>query len=200
MTTSPRRLLLLVLTVLTLIWVLGTLVFTVVDLVTQIANGTITTTVYQREGLWSFQDTGDGRPGAPVIAGGAGPVAVSITGLSGSAIALHLIVVIVDLLPQLALGVVALRLFGRMMRDAPFAGPLAREATIASIALLAIAIVGAFLGWVERVVIDAESGSGGFTSTFAIDPLLITAGLVLLLVAAVFRSGERLQRETEGLV
>jgi hypothetical protein len=104
------------------------------------------------------------------------------------------------MLPQVALGVVAVRLLRRLLRDAPFAGPLAREAAIAAVALLSIAMVGAFLGWIERIVIGAESGSTGFTPVFAIEPLLVTSGFVLLLVAAVFRSGERLQRDTDGLV
>lgn len=200
MNTTPRRVGLLTLTVLAIIWVLGTLVFAVVDLITQITNGIVTTTLFQTDGLWSFTDTGDGSPDAPVITGGAGPVAVSVTGLSSAATALHLVVSVVAVLPQLALGVVAVRLLRRMMQEAPFAGPLAREAVVAAAALLVIATVGSFLGWVEQIVIGAESGSGGFTPTFVVDPLLVTSGLVLLLIAAVFRSGERLQRDTEGLV
>jgi hypothetical protein len=200
MTTSPRRIGLLILTVLALVWVLGTLMFTTVNLITQASSGLITTTLYQMDGMWSFQDTGDGRADAPVIAGGAGPVQVSVSGLSPSAIVLHLVVLVLGMLPQVALGIVAIRLLRRLLREAPFAGPLAREAAVAAVALLAIAVVGAFLGWIERIVIGAESGSRTFVSVFAIEPLLVTAGLVLLLVAAVFRSGERLQRDTEGLV
>jgi hypothetical protein len=200
MSTSPRRIGLLTLTVLALIWVLGTLVFTTVDLITQASSGVITTTLYEKDGMWSFQDTGDGRADAPVIAGGAGPVQVSVSGLSPSAVVLHLIVMMLGMLPQVALGVIAIRLLRRLLREAPFAGPLAREAAVAAVALLAIAIAGGFLGWIERMLIGAESGSSTFISVFVIEPLLVTAGLVLLLVAAVFRTGERLHRDTEGLV
>jgi len=182
------------------LWIAGVLVLSVVDLAFQLSSGVIRTTLFWNGDNARFTDTGDGSPGAPFISGAGGPVLVSVAFLSTPVVVLHAITTIVALLPQVTLGIVAVRVISRVTRGAVFVGPAAREATIAATALLALGTVGAFLAWVERLAIREASGSLTFDPVFSIDPLIVTGALVLFLVAAAFRSGQRLQREVDGLV
>lgn len=189
------------LSALTIGWALGVILFGIVDIVTQLAAGQVRVTMLWNSNDFRFTDTGDGRPGAPQIFGGTGgPIDTTITGLSASAVAVHVLARIAALLPQLVLALVAVRLIRRLLAGRVFARAAARDAAVAAIALLAIGTISQMLAWWSRVVIVDESGGGTFSRRFDFDPLAVTGGLVLLLVAAVFRIGERIQRDTEGLV
>jgi hypothetical protein len=63
-----------------------------------------------------------------------------------------------------------------------------------------LGIASQLVGWWARVVILNEMDSVQFSRGFTFDPAVVTAGLAVALVAVAFRYGERLQRDTEGLV
>ena len=61
-------------------------------------------------------------------------------------------------------------------------------------------VVSQLLAWWSRVAIIHDAGGMRFSTAFEFDPLTVTIGLRLTLVALAFRVGERLQRDSEGLI
>jgi len=193
------RALLIVLSAVTIAYALGVVVFGVIDLITQLAGGSIRMTMYWSADQYRFTDTGDGRSGV-AIAGGIGPAETTITGVTAGTIGVHIAATVVGLLTQLAVGIVAIRLLGRLRAGRPFDRSAWREIALASAVVLALGIASQLLGWWARAAVVADSGGGTFSTAFVFDPLSVTVGLALTIVAVAFRSGERLQRETDGLV
>ncbi|NEN07812.1 hypothetical protein G3T36_18305 [Diaminobutyricibacter tongyongensis] len=197
--TSLGRIILYVLSLGTLVYALGIVVFGVVALATQLAAGTIRPTMYWSEGQMQFTDTGDGTSGI-LIAGQGGAVVSSITGVSSSTVALYVTATLVTLLAQLALGVLALLLLKRLRSDRPFADSTWRIVAGSSVAVLTFGIVGQLLAWWTRVAVISESGGSNFSTSFVFEPLTVAITLSLALVAVAFRAAERLQYDSDGLV
>ena len=193
------RALLVVLSAGTLVYALGVVVFGVADLVTQLAGGDIRLTMYWAPGQFSYSDDGNGHSGVK-IAGVGGAADSVITGLSGSAVALHTVSTIVGLLTQLALAVLAYRMLIRLRAGRPFGDAAWREVAASSAVVLGLGIASQLFAWWDRVAVIHESGGIMFSTAFVFEPLTVTIGLTLAIVAVAFRSGERLQRDTEGLV
>lgn len=194
----PGRILLLVLTLGTLVYALGVVVFGVADLVTQLASGDIRPTMYWSDNTYVFQDDGDG--GGVHISGLGGSVRAIVKGASAGTTALYVAATLVGLLTQFALGALALRMLSRFRAGRPFDRSAWRDVAASSIAVLAVGVVSQLLAWWSRISVIGESGGSRFSSAFVFEPLTVTIALALALVAVAFRSGERLQRDNEGLV
>ncbi|HMH58711.1 MAG TPA: hypothetical protein VK537_05980 [Galbitalea sp.] len=197
--TRTVRILLFAVSVATLAWVLGAVVFGTVDLATQLANHTIRPTMYWATDQVRFTDQGDGQSGVD-ISGEGGAVTTSVTGVSTSTIAIFAAATIVRLLIQLVLGVLALMLLGRLRSGRPFAKAAWRLVAALSVVVLAFAIISQLLAWWSRLAIIRDAGGDTFSTAFVFDPLTVTIGLTLALVALAFRFGEQLERDAEGLV
>ena len=193
------RILLFIITIVTLVWALGVLVFGTVDLISQLAQHTLRPTMYYDYDFYSFVDTGDGLSRIR-IAGEGGAVVTAITGVSVWPTVLYAASVIVRLLIQLALGALALGLLERLRSGRPFGDAAWRRVAALSITVLAFGIASQLIAWWARLAILAEAHGQHFSTAFVFEPLTVTVGLALVLVAVAFRVGERLQRETEGLI
>ncbi|MDP9026621.1 MAG: hypothetical protein M3N46_03580 [Actinomycetota bacterium] len=194
----PARILLLVLTLGTLAYALGVVVFGVIDLITQLATGDIRPTMYWSDNIYLFQDDGDGS--GVHISGLGGSVGAIVRGISAGTTAIYIASTLVGLLTQFALGALALRMLSRLRAGRPFDRSAWRDVAASSIAVLAVGVVSQLLAWWSRVAVIRESGGDRFSTAFVFDPLTVTVALALAIVAIAFRWGERLQRETEGLV
>lgn len=199
-TTASRvgHVLLLTLTLGTLVYALGVVIFGVADLVTQLASGDIRPTMYWSNNIYQFQDDGNGT--GMHISGLGGSVSAIVTGASPGTVALHIAATLVGLTTQLALGVLALRMLGRFRAGRPFDRSAWRDVAASSIAVLAVGVASQLLAWWTRVAVITESGGARFSTAFVFEPLTVTVALALALVALAFRFGERLQHDTEGLV
>jgi hypothetical protein len=191
--------LLVVLSAATIVYVLGVVVFGIADLASQLAAHDIRITMYWAPGEFSYSDDGDGHSGVK-IAGVGGAADTVVTGISGSVIALHVVSTAVGLLTQVALGVLAYRLLLRLRAGRPFGNSAWREVAISSVVVLGIGIASQLLAWWDRVAVNLQSGGLMFSNAFVFEPLTVTIGLTLALIAVAFRTGERMQRDTEGLV
>jgi hypothetical protein len=205
MTAAPTglrvgRALVLVLTAGTVAYALGAIVFGIVDLITQLANGDIRPTMYWATDSYRFTDTGDGHSGVQIAGGTGGPITTTVTGASAGTVAIFVLATVVGLLAQLALAVFAVRLLERLRAGHPFARSAWRDVAATSAALLLLGVVSQLLAWWSRVAVITDAGGGTFSTAFVFEPLTVTIGLALALVAVAFRFGERLQRDTEGLV
>jgi len=198
--TRLGRVLVLILIAGTVAFALGAIVFGVVDLITQLANGDIRPTMYWATDQYRFTDTGDGRSGVQIAGGTGGPITTTVTGASGGTVAIYVVATAVGLLAQLALAVFALRLLGRLRAGSPFARSAWRDVAGTSAMLLVLGVVGQLLAWWSRVAVIADAGGRTFSTQFVFEPLTVTLGLALALVAVAFWFGERLQRDTEGLI
>lgn len=194
------RALLLILAAGTLAYALGVVVFGAVDLAAQLTNGDIRPTMYWSSDQYRFTDTGDGHSGVQIAGGTGGPIATTVTGASGGTVAIYVASTIVGLLAELALGLLAVRLLSRLRSGRPFDRSAWRDVAASSAALLVLGIVSQLLAWWSRVAVIADAGGITFSTSFVFEPLTVTIGLALGLVALAFRSGERLQRDNEGLV
>ncbi len=196
---SIGRVLLFAVSIATLAWALGVVVFGSVDLITQLANHTIRPTMYWTPHLVQFTDQGDGKSGVD-IAGDGGSITTSVTGVSGQTVAIYFAATSATLLIQLALGAVALALLVRLRSGRPFGNAAWRLVAAASIVVLTLGVVSQLLAWWSRIAIIHDAGGMRFSTAFEFDPLSVTIGLTLALVAIAFRVGERLQRDSEGLI
>jgi hypothetical protein len=116
-------------------------------------------------------------------------------------IPLHGSALIVIALANLILAAAAYVLARGLLRGLPFSRLMSRQLFASAVGLLVIAIVGQLLTWWGAILAIASSPNLAYLSPQPpIDPLMITIALALILIAGAFRYGERLQRETEGLV
>ncbi len=183
----------------TIVYVLFVIVFGTIDLVTQLAVHNIRLTMYWAPGEFSYSDDGNGHSGVK-IAGVGGAADSVITGLSGAVVAIHVVSAVVGMLTQVALAVLAYRMLLRLRSGRPFGNAAWREVAISSVVVLGLGLASQLLAWWDRVAVNTESGGIMFSNAFEFEPLTVTIGLTLAIVAVAFRTGERLQRETEGLI
>jgi len=199
--TSSRvgRAVLLALSAGTVVYALAVVVFGIVDLVVQLSTGEIRPTMYWSKNVYLFTDDGDGTNGVH-ISGVGGSVGAIIIGASPTTVAIYVTATVVGLLTQVALGALAIRMVARLRTGRPFDRSASRDVGASSIVVLALGITSQLLDWWARLAVIAQSGGGRFSTEFVWEPLTVTIGLTLAIVAFAFRSGEQLQRETEGLI
>lgn len=134
------------------------------------------------------------------ISGNLESARVGVNHLTGFALTLKAIGDGLGVLAQVALALCAAGVGRALLRGRPFSRNVTRNAIIAAVSLLGLGIASQLVGWWARVVILNEMDSVQFSRGFTFDPAVVTAGLAVALVAVAFRYGERLQRDTEGLV
>jgi hypothetical protein len=161
-----------------------------------------------------------GGPTAEVVAGGFSVADVELTGLDLPARAFLAAGTIVEGAVFVLLAVVVAMLCRQLLRDAPFGGAVTTALTAAGVTLGIGGIVWQILNAIGRTLAsdqalridswasDAASSAGDAVEhglpepTYAVTiefwPIFIA--LALLAVAAAFRMGERMQRDTSGLV
>ncbi len=128
---------------------------------------------------------------------------VVVKGLSGQVIALVLVGAIGSLLVTLALCVLVAVLAWRLLRRGFFRRAVTNTVVAAGIVLTLGGIISKGALAVAGVKAAGEidgSGHGYWPLAANFDPTLLSFGLVLLLIATAFEYGQRLQKETEGLV
>lgn len=198
MQTRRARYGLLAVGVMAALWALGSAIFAIIQAVTEAVSGTITVQLTNAPGYSSF---GIPLPGNNVAVGSSALSNVTIPGLDPGPIIVHTAALIVIALAHLVLAAAAYLLARGILRGAPFSRLISRQLFAAAAALLVIAIVGQLLNWWAAALAVANFKTlGGLSPEPPINPLVITIALALVLVAGAFRYGERLQRETEGLV
>jgi hypothetical protein len=196
---SPRgRIALLVVGILAALWALGSAIFAIAQAVTEAASGTITLQLTTTPGYTTF---GIPLPGGATATGTDAVDNVAIPGLDPAPIIVHTAALVVIALAHLVLAATAYVLARGLLRGVPFTRRMSRQLFASAAALLLIAIVGQLLTWWGSALAIASTPNLGYLSPLPpIDPLMITITIALILIAGAFRYGERLQRETEGLV
>ncbi|WP_405215991.1 hypothetical protein [Agrococcus sp. Ld7] len=159
-------------------------------------------------------------PTASVVSGGFSVAAVEVTGLDLTARAFLAGGIIVQGATLVVIGIVVALLCRRLLTDAPFAASLTRSLRLAAgtlalggIVWQALTAIGSTLAANQVLRIDSwaftgDVPAGGVADTGLPEPSLaftiefwpILIALALVAVAAAFRTGERMQRETAGLV
>lgn len=177
-------------------------VFGVTNIFVQAVAGTATLQLKggpaNQTGFGEF--TSIGAHGMQII-GRADTVSVFVQGLSGGSLVLKYLGDLLGVIAQFALAICAVALGRGLLRGQPFSRSATRGALAAAIALMVVGALSQIVGWIARIVILNEAGSYDFSRTPpTFDPLLVTVGLALVLVFGAFRAGERLRRDTEGLV
>ena len=111
---------------------------------------------------------------------------------------------LVDVLTRVAIATLVALLSWRLLRGAVFARSLSVVAVIAGGALLIGGVLTQGFGSLAAIMAAADlngpGGRGFWPLAGRLDFTTIVTGLILLLVGLAFEYGERLQRETEGLV
>lgn len=159
-------------------------------------------------------------PTAAVVSGGFSVAEVEVTGLDLAARAFLAGGTAVQGMTFVLIGIVVALLCRRLLTDAPFATSLTRSLRLAAgtlalggIAWQVLAAIGSTLAADQVLRVDSWASTGdvppgGVSDTGLPEPTLgftiefwpILIALALVAVAAAFRSGERMQRETAGLV
>jgi hypothetical protein len=183
------------------VYALTIAVFGVTGIAVQAASGTAVMTLQSSPpaegGFGAFTSVG---VGGAIIPGTIETVSVAVDGLSSLALVMKAAGDLLGVLAQVALALGAYQLGRALLGGRPFTRTLSRTATLTATALLVIGVGGQLVDWAARVIVLKEMGSAAFSRAFAFEPLLLTVGLALGLFAATLRYGERLQRDTEGLV
>jgi hypothetical protein len=200
-TWSIGRVTLLVLVGGSAIYALAAGVFGITEIVVQAIYGQAVMTVH-----WAAEgDTGFGffttvGVHGSTISGNLESATVGVNNLTGFALTLKAIGDGLGVLAQVALALCAYGIGRALLRGRPFSRDVTRNAIIAAVSLLGFGVASQLVSWWARVVILNEMDSVQFSRNLTFDPAVLTAGLAVALVAVAFRYGERMQRDTEGLV
>lgn len=180
---------------------LATVVSQTVNLVGQILGGTTFVTLRARPEGWPFGIAG---PGQVPAEGRETALTFAVTGLSTGADVLCNATIVLGILAWVVVGLAALNLLRGIRRRRPFERGIVRQVAIAGIALLVLGTATQLVGWWALNAVIDEFGVNNNAWVYLRDldfqPLTLAVGLTLLLAAVAFRTGTRLQRDTEGLV
>lgn len=181
-----------------LVYGLAVAVFGVVDIVTQLTTRSTVLTV--EAGTVGFGDfTTVGEAGI-TIHGSVDRAILTLQNLPLGLQLLHQAGSMCAVIIHLALAAAAVILGRALLRDRPFDVVVARALEIAVLVLLGFGLAAQVLDWIGDVAILDHLGDQQFSRGFTFEPLIVTGALALALVALAFRSGTRMQRDTEGLV
>jgi hypothetical protein len=181
-----------------LLYGLTVAVFGVVDIATQVAARAATLTVEQGSvGFGDFTVVGEagigygGSVGTAVLHVQNPPTPLLLLAQAGTAC---------TVVVHLTLAIAAVVLGRALLRGRPFDAIVTRALEVAVVSLLGFGLAAQMLDWAGDVAILDYLGDQQFSRGFTFSPLVVTGALALALVAVAFRSGTRLQRDTEGLV
>lgn len=198
---SAGRVTLLVLVGGSAIYALAAGVFGITEIVVQAIYGQAVMTLH-----WAAEgDTGFGffstvGVNGATISGNLETARVGVNDLTGFALTLKAVGDGLGVLAQVALALCAAGIGRALLRGRPFSRTVTRNAIIAAVSLLGFGVASQLVSWWARVVILDEMGSVQFSRSLSFDPGVLTAGLAVALVAVAFNYGERMQRDTDGLV
>lgn len=153
---------------------------------------------------WPFETTAFDNLPATVLAGGFTSAELTIEGLATPARLLWAFGQLLGLLvPAAVSGLIALVCF-QLLRGAAFAPVVARAAMITAVVVLVGGLGSQVLSSIGGSIAGTQAFSFGSTAvagfSIGLDFWPIGAGLAFAALAAVFRYGSQLQRDTDGLV
>ncbi len=144
------------------------------------------------------------RTGVPlIVSGNFDHAAVVTSGLSAAARALLAVGAGLGALTAAVVSAAIAYFLIRLLRGTPFHRSLVVSTIIAGAALSIGNMLAQFIGGFGRMqaAVELNPVAGGvFEVGFALDPVPILVGFVVLALGYVFQFGARLQRDTEGLV
>jgi len=195
---EPMRIALWLLSAAALVYGAGVAVFGIVDIAVQgAARSAVLTVENGTVGFGDFTTVGEAGIG---YQGTVDRAILTISNLPGGLLVLHQVSSACAVLVHVALALAAVVLGRALLRGRPFDAIVARALEVSVLALLGFGLAAQVLDWAGDVAILDYLGDLQFSRAFTFEPLVVTAALALALVALAFRSGTRLQRDTEGLI
>jgi hypothetical protein len=141
---------------------------------------------------------------ATIVSGAFDTASVVVGDLSAAVVALATAAKVAAILTGAAVAASVALLAWRLLRRAPFRRSLSLTVTIAGAVLLIGGVFSAGAGSLAAAMaageLNASTLDGFWPIAGRVDGSSIALGVVLLLVGLAFEHGERLQRDTEGLV
>jgi hypothetical protein len=176
-------------------------VFGTVGIITSLAGGTMPLTLSLDHPLPAAADRGS----ASIVSGGYDSATVVVSGLDSGTVTLATIARVAGVLTQAALPAFIAVLAWRILRGREFRRSLSLIVTFSGAILLIGGLLSGGLGilaaWMTAVQLNGSNMIDGFWPIFGtVDGTPLGIGVCLLLVGLAFEHGERLQRDTEGLV
>ena len=166
----------------------------------EVASGEISLALIANQPLPAKADIGTPR----IVAGSYATADVTVSGLSFGVSSLAIATQIVNTLTQAAIAASIAFLAWRVLRARPFTRSLSLTVMFAGSALLVGGLFSQGFGSVAAAMAAGElngpTARGFWPLAGRIDGTPLAFGVVLLLVGVAFEYGERLQRDTEGLV
>jgi hypothetical protein len=177
---------------------LAVAVLGIVHVVAQVSSRAAIVTVEQGGlGFGDFTSVGDAGIG---YGGTVDQVTLSIQNPPTGLLLLNQASSVCTVLVHIALAVAAVLLGRALLRSRPFDANVATALEVSVLALLGFGLAAQGLDWAADVAILDYLGDHQFSRAFTFEPLVVTGALALALVAVAFRSGTRMQRDTEGLI
>jgi hypothetical protein len=187
--------------VLALVAGLFTLVFGLAGVITSLAAGTTPLTLALEHGLPAAADRGS----AAIVSGGYDSASIVVSGLDSGTVVLATVARIAGILTQAAITASVALLAWRLLRGRAFRRSLSLTITFTGALLLIGGLVSGGVGllasWMAADQLNGRGTIEGFWPIIGtVDGTPLGIGVCLMLVGLAFEYGERLQRETEGLV
>jgi len=177
-----------------------TLGFGTAEVVGELASGRTQLTLVADSPLPTLANSGS----ATIVGGEFSTAAVTLSGLSAATVVLSAIASIAQVLTQAALTAVVALLAWRVLRGGVFRRSVSFALSLAGVILLVGGMLsqgaGSLASGTAAAQLNGSTDTGFWPLAGAFDPSSLVTGIVLLLVSLAFGYGERLQRETEGLV
>ena len=180
----------------------GTLVLSVLGIASTISSGAISVTLSTEQLLPAEADQGP----AVLLSGSYDTASVVVAGLDGGAFTVALIAKILLSITQIAIAASVALLCWSLVKARPFRRSLSLTVTLAGATVLLGGILSAGLTVLSSFMIAdqlnaPDAGLDGFWPVLAgVDPTFIAIGITLLLAGLAFEYGDKLQRDTDGLV
>ncbi|MBC7589994.1 MAG: hypothetical protein H7226_02975 [Salinibacterium sp.] len=177
------------------------LAFGLGGVIASLTSGTTPLTLALDHGLPAAADRGS----ASIVSGGYDSASVVVSGLDSGTVALATIARVAGVLTQAAIAASVALLAWRLLRGRAFRRSLSLIVAISGAMLLIGGLLSGGLGllaaWMTADQLNGSSTVDGFWPIIGtVDGTPLGIGVCLLLVGLAFEYGERLQRDTEGLV
>jgi len=180
----------------------GTLALSIWGVIGNLSSGTIGLTLSTTQTLPAEADQGP----AALLSGEFDTATIVVGGLDAGTFAIALISKIALALTQLAIAASVVLLCWSLVKARPFRRSLSITVTISGAIVLIGGVLSAGLGVLASWMVadqlnDPDAGLDGFWPILAgVDPTFIAIGVALMLAGLAFEYGDKLQRDTDGLV
>ena len=180
---------------------LFTLVFGIAGAITSLAADSTPLTLALDHPLPAAADRGS----ATIVSGGYDLASIHVSGLDAGTVVLATVARIAGIITQAAIAASVALLAWRLLRGRTFRRSLSLTITLTGALLLIGGLVSGGVGllasWMAADQLNGRSTGDGFWPMIGtVDGTPLGIGICLLLVGLAFEYGERLQRDTEGLV